>query len=444
MTHRKVQKTGFYRHALYGILVFSLSATVSAQESREALAAEIKALKAQLAEAETRLANYGSDSTEEDSVENANTAVSDDILLPIAGGTLKVGGAIRANYAIGDYPETGAASRAGEDDGNFALDTFRVNLDYSNDDLIGKLEYRWYNGYNFLHTGWLGYNFSESSQLQVGVNRVPFGPGPYGVSQSWFFDQHYYLGLADDMDLGVKYSSQTGNLSYDIAYYYSDEGTYTGGSKDSARYSYDVVNESGSGYEERNQFNVRAIQHIDGDVSTDLGISLQYGELKSRGPQSDGDHAAYSLHMVNKWQGYTLASQLTYFNFDVDSAQSLSTDNLVQMGAYDFPNTVAAEGWIPAISLSYYHETSGILWLDYVIPYLEYSSIVKRETSFNDSEMVSLGAAWGHGGWFIYTDLTASNGNEFIGGDAPYGDRLGANAAEEWMTRFNINFGYYF
>ena len=52
-----------------------------------------------------------------------------------------------------------------------------------------------------------------------------------------------------------------------MAYYVSDEGTYNGAnfSKDSVRYSYDVVDETGDGYEERNQVNLRAIYTIKGD-----------------------------------------------------------------------------------------------------------------------------------------------------------------------------------
>lgn len=360
-------------------------------------------------------------------------------------GDLTIGGAIRANYTIGDYPGNGGASRAWEDDGNFALDTFRVNLDYLSGPWVGKLEYRWYNGTNFLHTGWVGYNFEDDSQVQVGVNRVPFGPGPYGVSQSWLFDQHYYLGLSDDMDLGVKYSRIFDDWVFDFAYYAASEGTYTGRSKDSARYSYDVVDETGNGYEERNQFNIRGIYTLpDTSIDTALGFSLQYGELRSEGPQDDGDHHAASVHMVNKWGHFTLAGQLTYFKFDVDAAQPLGTSDRVQMGAYDFPSTAAAEGWIPAVSLSYFHQTPGIPWLNYIIPYVEYSSVVKEKSGFNDSELFVLGAAWGHGGWYIYTDMAWSNGNEFVGGDAAFGDRLGANADDEWQERFNINFGYYF
>jgi hypothetical protein len=40
--------------------------------------------------------------------------------------------------------------------------------------------------------------------VEVGVNRVPFGPGPYGIAQSFMFDLDYYVELSDDMDLGIE------------------------------------------------------------------------------------------------------------------------------------------------------------------------------------------------------------------------------------------------
>ena len=357
-------------------------------------------------------------------------------------GNLAIGGALRANYRIGDYDGTRSDWDKG---GNFLLDTARINLDYEKGPWLGKLEYRWYDSYNMLHTGWVGYNFENESQVQVGVNRVPFGPGAYGVSQSWFFDQHYYVGLADDMDLGAKYTLPAGDWTWDFAYYLQDEGHYSGDTKDSARYSYDVVNESGDGYEERNQFNIRGIYSLPNvAIDTDLGFSAQYGELDSQGPQSDGDHYALSVHMINKWDNWTLASQLTSYTFDVSADQPLATDEEVQFGAFDFPTRVAAEGYIPAVSLSYFWETPNVPWLDYVIPYAEYSSIVKRESDFNDSNLAVLGAAWGRGNWYIYSEVAYSDGNDFVGFDSAFGDRHGANADNDWLTRVNINFGYYF
>lgn len=361
-------------------------------------------------------------------------------------GPLTLGGAMRVNYTIGDYePEIGSPSRAEGDGGNFVLDTFRLNLDYTRDEWRGKVEYRFYDGYHFLHTGWLGYNFADESQLQVGVNRVPFGPGPYGVSQSWMFDQHYYVGLADDMDMGIKYTRTYPDWTVDVAYYYGDEGSYAGSNTKAARYSYDVVNGDGDGYEERNQFNARTIYSLTtaAGIGMDIGASLQYGELKSKGPQSDGDHYAGSLHAVTKWQNWTLATQLTYYKYDVDEDQPLGTDTLVQMGAHDYFTLVAAEAWIPAVSLRYYLETPQLDWLDYLVPYIEYSSLMKTESGFNDSEMLVVGAAWARGNWYSYTDLAYSNGNDFVGNTSGW-ERFGGNPDDKWEYRFNINFGYYF
>ena len=54
--------------------------------------------------------------------------------------------------------------------------------------------------------GRLGDAFDDDGKVDVRFNRVPFGPAPDGVSQSGFFDQHYHVGLSDDVHLGVKYS----------------------------------------------------------------------------------------------------------------------------------------------------------------------------------------------------------------------------------------------
>ncbi len=379
-------------------------------------------------------------------------------------GPVTVGGAMRVNYILGSYPGGGSGPSRGGNGGNFELDTFRINLALDYDQLIGKAEYRWYNGYNFIHTGWLGYRFEDGSEVQVGVNRVPFGPGPYGVSQSWFFDQHYYVGLADDMDLGLKYSTELANWDLDFAYFFSSEWNGNGTSADSARYGYDAVTwRSGldddgnlisaplNGYEERNQFNIRAIYGLDDiAVPTDLGISLQYGQLRGK-DADDGHHWAASVHMVNQIGNFRLATQLTRYEMDIDSDNPLGTDELIPMGAYDFAWPVATKAWVPAISLSYKYETQQIPWLDYVLPYLEYSNIVKDEGDYNDSQMWTLGAAWASGSWYIYSDLVYSNGNYFIGDDGDdysnifngVGD-FGLTGNDKWNYRFNINLGYYF
>jgi hypothetical protein len=379
-------------------------------------------------------------------------------------GPLDIGGAMRVNYVLGDYSGGGDGPSRGGHGGNFELDTFRINMSLEHEQLIGDLEYRWYDGYNFLHTGWLGYRLDDDSEVVAGVTRVPFGPGPYGISQSWFFDQHYYVGLADDPDLGIKYHTLWKDWQLDFAYFLSSEGDGNGTSEDSARYGYDavrwrsaidqngaVVSAPVNGYEERNQFNVRAIYSFaDATVPTEAGISLQYGQLKGR-RADDGDHWAASAHMVNQLGNIRLASQLTRYRINIDSDNALGTDKLIPMGAYDFAWPVATAAWIPAVSLSYKYATPQLAWLDYILPYIEYSNIIKDESAFNDSQLFILGSAWASGGWYIYTDLAYSDGNLFVGNEGDnYANILqgvgdfGVDGNDEWNYRFNINFGYYF
>jgi len=72
-----------------------------------------------------------------------------------------------------------------------------------------------------------------------------------------------------------------------------------------------VVSAPLNGYEERNQVNFRAIYGFDDiAVPTDLGISLQYGQLRGK-YADDGHHWAASAHMVNKMGNFKLATQLT-------------------------------------------------------------------------------------------------------------------------------------
>jgi len=448
--------------ALTGPAQVLAAADAVALEQRVAeLQAELERAKRELAAAKTEASEANVKAAEaEAELQAAGSPQADKITL----GPVTVGGAIRANYILGDYPNGGNGPSRGGNGGNFALDVFRINLDLKYEQLVGKFEYRWYNGYNFLHTGWLGWDFDNGSQVQVGVNRVPFGPGPYGVSQSWFFDQHYYVGLSDDMDLGIKYVTSLGNWDLDFAYYNRSEWNGNGTSQDSARYSYDavvwdsalepngdVVAALPNGFEERNQFNVRAIYGFDDiAIPTKLGLSLEWGQLKGR-RADDGDHWAASVHMTNTWNNWLLASQITRYKWNIDNDNLLGTDELLPMGAFDFAWPVATDAWIPAVSLSYLYETNQIPWLDSVRPYVEYSSIIKADKDFNDSQLVTVGAAWARQGWYIYTDLAFSDGNYFVGNKGDnysnifdgVGD-FGVDGNNEWNYRFNINFGYYF
>lgn len=155
-------------------------------------------------------------------------------------GPVSVGGALGLNWVYGDYSDD-----RGDNVGAMRLEIFRLNADLKYDNVTGRVEYRYYNepsyDYSMMHTAWLGYSTDGLGTVRAGIVRAPFGPGNYGISSSWFFDQHYYVGLIDDMDLGVRWTRSFGDLTVDLAYFLEDEGHWDGNSVDSARYSYDPV-----------------------------------------------------------------------------------------------------------------------------------------------------------------------------------------------------------
>ena len=379
---------------------------------------------------------------------------------------VKIGGALRINYVYGTYGNEENPHRRGEKIGDADLEIFRLNSDIDYRNIISRIEYRWYDNYSMIHTAWLGYNLGDFGTLKAGIVRVPFGPTPYGISTSWFFDQHFYVGLADDMDLGIRWTDSFGKLSLDAAYFRQGEFQTDGSSLGSSLYCYDVVkweekvNKDGTvewgagenGYDEQNQVNLRAIYALENVA--DVGASLQFGMLKGTnvGADDSGTHYAVSGHIKTTFADFTLLAQGSYYAHNITDKTPWGTGDLIPMGAYDFAWPVASKGLIPGFSLRYGGiDTAGVSWIDSVTPYLEASTILKPGTEYTPSTMLILGASWTLvSNLYLYSDVALSNGNYFVGNDGDayssintVGD-FGVNGNDKWNVRVNLNFGYYF
>ncbi|MDE0297884.1 MAG: hypothetical protein OXN17_04580 [Candidatus Poribacteria bacterium] len=388
---------------------------------------------------------------------------------------VKIGGAMRLNYIYGSYVDQGRGEKIGDVD----LEIFRLNADLNYDKISGRIEYRWYpryygqsHGYSMIHTAWLGYKLGDSGTLKAGIVRVPFGPTAYGVSTSWFFDQHFYVGLADDMDLGIRWTDTFDKLTLDAAYYLTSEPQTIGRSLASSRYAYDIVpweektdadgkvewGAGENGYDEQHQINLRGIYTL--EKVANVGVSIQYGLLKAaEGMDDDGaNHYALSAHMKNVISDFTLYSQFSIYAHNIAEETPWGTGDLIPMGAYDFAWPIASKGMIPALSLRYGGiDVSSISWINSVTPYAEWSSIMKSVDNFNNSTLITLGASWTVlGALYVYSDLGLSNGNSFVGNADADGNKedyaniytgagdFGANGNNSWNWRANLNFGYYF
>ncbi len=380
---------------------------------------------------------------------------------------IKIGGAMRVNYAYGTYGDDENPHPRGEKIGDVDLEIFRLNADIEYQNIIGRAEFRWYDNYSMIHTGWLGYNLGDLGTVKAGIVRVPFGPTAYGVSTSWYFDQHFYVGLSDDPDLGIRWDTKFNDLGLSVGYSLMAEPQGFGDSLNSSRYSYDVVKweeitdadgnvtwgDSENGYDEQHQINLRAIYSL--ADSADIGASVQFGLLKGTavGDEDTGNHYALSAHMKNSLANFTLYSQFTYYTHNISDDTQWKTGDLIPMGAYDFAWPVASTGMIPAVSLRYDGiSTDDISWIDSVTPYVELSTILKSADNYNNSTLVTIGASWTFlGALYVYSDFGLSDGNFFVGNtDDNYSNILtgvnhvGANGNNVWHWRLNFNFGYYF
>jgi hypothetical protein len=360
---------------------------------------------------------------------------------------VSVNGSLRFNALFRSYgADTGFENKADRKlgDGGFTFDTFRIGANGSYGSLIFDAEWAFYPssfGGNYIHHGWVGYEFSDSRQIQVGVSQVPFGIQPY-ASSSWFFNNTYYVGLEDDYDAGVKAVLSPGNWDIQGAYYMNPEGTTFYGSSDAARYSYDVVPGGGSSISEENQFNIKlayAFQH--GDLGfTKIGVSGQRGQLLNEGTGETDWHAAYAAHLQGRYGGF--GAKLEFAQQQLNPPGS--DDPYTRMGAYGSTYRVANEHTVYSSSLSYRIPVNAGP-ISQIKPYYDFSMVTKEIDNWNKNVSHDIGFLTSAGPLFVYTDLIISKNHPFnLPFTGSFEQVMASGAEDEFRTAFNINIGIYF
>ncbi|WP_422364095.1 porin [Pyruvatibacter mobilis] len=359
-------------------------------------------------------------------------------------GPVEFGGAIRGNVTYRDY------DTPDEFDDWFEFDTLIARADFDTGRFIGSAQGRLYYYHQdgqdhdtaFVHHAWLGYRFDDGSEVHAGVHQVPFGLLPY-ASDNWFFSIAYYVGLEDDYDLGFKYvSPDWDGWSLQAAYYIGDEGDGIGRSEDSARYSYDIVDEGANGNDEENQFNLRVARTFfqgDDDRSLELGASGQWGEVPNDITGQDGDHWAAAVHLRGEEGRFGYDLEFVTYDINQKVPAGLNPD-VVQMGAFDFPYNVASGGEIYLANLRYSPEYKLPFFESWTV-YNNFSVLTKDPSGFEDTIHNITGAYFSKGPWFITLDYGVGQGSPFITRDFTNGLAAGS---DEWDSRINLNVALYY
>lgn len=349
---------------------------------------------------------------------------------------LKIGGALRFNYNLSSWKE-GQKKRGGD----FGYDMFRINAKAAFKGMFLNAEYRLYSqdfGGGFLKQGWVGYNFNELDQIQIGLTQVPFGIQQYN-SHNWFFNLSYYVGLEDDHDMGVKYMHTEENFEYQMAFFKNAEELRFGDNTETSpnRYSYDITGRN----KEVNQFNGKFIYKFGNECKSRLGFSLEYGGLYNLDTEEIGDHKAFAAHYEiskGKWNG---KAQIITASHNPENADGESTD-IVMMAAYGAPYEVAADFNMYSLAFS---RNVPVKWgpISNLQVYNDFGYMQKKASGFNDSYMNVTGVLVTAGSVYTYIDYAAGYNHSWLGGNFVDDFSVG-NPEAIWEARFNINIGYYF
>lgn len=390
---------------------------------------------------------------------------------------LNVGGALRFNVASHHFETDNNPT-----DNYATIDTWRVNFKGSYSNVVIDFEYRFYPTFNthFIHHGFLGYDFSDQLNMQLGVTQVPFGNLTYN-SHSWWFLTPYYLGLEDDYDMGVKFTlNPTEKLNLMVGYFRQQEpagpayGSASFGGPGAGTYSYNVIPGLGGSIREMNQFNLRAAYEI--FEGTELGFSGQVqGLYNSTLDETDYGHAVAG-HVNANFSNFDFILQYTNYDYKAQNDDGEIMDR-VQVGAYGDPyygDGVAARGNILTAGLAY------TIPLDFgpissVQPYVDYSFMSKdgqieaadgNMYDFEPTHMLVPGFLISAGAIYTYVDFamgknhpwltdafgtgmgaghlyTSSEDDGFFVDDNKVGQPVSVEDMD-WNLRFNINIGYYF
>lgn len=423
------------RNLVLGTMLVTLSGHAEDNDTVKRLLQEIEALKERVKVLENQAPRPLIESLDVAATgSERSTHSADTTAIEPQAPAVRVGGALRFNLVHRDHADSSKSKR-----GETGLDVFRLNIDGELNNFLISAEYRFYSYMDTLHHGWIGYEFDDQSQLQAGVSRVPFGLLPYAAHNAWF-GIPYYVGLADDYDMGVKYVRNDGSWNTQLAFYKNEE---LNNATSADRYSYDLVAARDAvgtvvGNEEVNQANARLAYTfgLGSGCETEVGLSAEVGEVYNYATDDRGDRQAAALHLDSRCGRWNFQVQGASYEYNLANPPGMDRQ-LVQVGAFADTYNIPARGdlWVANVA---YNLPSPWKSVDSITCYNDYSRLNKSLSSARDSQINTLGCAIGSGPLFTYVDYILAKNMIYFGGGS-----LARGGDDGWESRLNINIGYY-
>ena len=347
----------------------------------------------------------------------------------------KLGGALRFNYNFCDW-KPGHRDRGGD----FGFDVLYFKLSGSYRNIILSADYRFYSkdfGGPMLKYGWIGYQFNDKSQMQLGLTGVPFGIQPI-ASHNFFLQIAYYIGLEDDSDMGIKYLYQGDTWDFTFAFFKNADELLFGSDNETSddRYGYDVAGRN----KEINQINGQAFYKFGESTRQRLGGSAEFGQLYNLDTRKNGTHYAFALHYELTTKRVSLKAQLTTYAMNPKNGEG-DDNELISMTAYGAPYLVAAKANMYMLGAGYTIPVNR-KFLKKIQVYNDFGWLNKQNNDYKDSFQNVTGCMLDGGPVCIYVDYALGKNHGWLGPD--FNGFGTGGESDSWHARFNVNVGYYF
>jgi len=361
---------------------------------------------------------------------------------------------------VTDHLDLGGAVRARVDSDpdrdieKISLDTVMLSAAYDSDTWTGAARYRWYGGsHPFQYTGfggvqfpeyaWAGYRFDAERQVQVGLNKVPFGLQPNFVS-AFYESLGNVIGLEDISQVGAKYMQHSGAWDVQAGFYvkpaWQGRGTSNGDTYSIVVTPADGYVAGGSRNEERHAFAARVARSYEYSGWTgETGVSLYSSTLRNLDTREDGHRNAIALHAQGQHGPW--GAKVQWARQDM-SPRNPQDDHTVTFGGFDGTFNVASRGDLYTADLSYSFPTRGKR-LDNFKPYVSYSLFDKSDSMWPNSERVMVGTSFDLKPLWIAAEMQFGRNDPYIGGSS-YTQSLAGGGIDHWKSQFYMNVGYYF
>ncbi|KFF49885.1 hypothetical protein GY26_05435 [Gammaproteobacteria bacterium MFB021] len=410
------------------------------QRRLDALQQQVQELKRELA---AQKASQQRENTQTRQLAEKNSSLLDNV------GTPQFSGAIELGYTFNDWSESSKDTVGDMDFGKFIL-----GMDGGEGPLSYSFQYRFYDGYRFLHHAWAGYAFSDADTVKLGLVQTPFGNMDYGYL-GWYGNLPYLAGFNDNQNAGIKWDHSQGAWDTSLAFFKSDQlgdgnehyGANAVGMTGDATYDAngDLVSRGNQGNSEENQLAARAAYTFGkgSDYTTEVNLSAKGGQLYNHNTHESGDNWAVALGMNGNYGNWTTLLQATSYQYDAknpDEAISGISDNALQIGAFGFNYLIPAEGQMYSASLAYSMDVDwGVVEnlyfyndFSYIAASGDYSAVNGGFGDMDDPMLNDLGVKVTAGRYYAWFDIvTNKNGLNYFGSPVDDG----------WHTSVQSHFG---